>query len=179
MEAFEFNVSHLLRLPIGSKVKYDLVTDESFELDERSRSVRILGTVELMRTNFGIFARGQLVSEVELECDRCLDIYHSEVGARFEEEYLPVIDVSSGRPVQSERTDETFFISPNHIVDLTEAVRQHLLLAIPMHTVCREDCRGLCPTCGTNLNVGQCGCVDEEQHPFAAIAVLLTDRPEN
>jgi uncharacterized protein len=178
MEAFEFNVSHLLRLAIGSKVKHRIATDETLELDDRASSLRIHGSVELMRTNFGIFARAQLDSEVQLECDRCLEVYRDNVATRFEEEYLPVIDVSSGRPVQSERTDETFFISPNHIVDLTEAARQHLLLAIPMHTVCSEDCRGLCPTCGTNLNLGQCGCVDEEEHPFAAIAVLLTDREE-
>jgi DUF177 domain-containing protein len=178
MEAFEFNVSHLLRLPIGSKVKHDIASDEVFELDDRSRSRYIRGSVELIRTNFGIFARAQLSAAVELECDRCLDRYDGDVRAKFEEEYLPVIDVSSGRPVQSERTDETFFISPNHIVDLTDAVRQHLLLAIPMHTVCSEDCRGLCPTCGTNLNLAQCGCVDEEQHPFAAIAVLLTEREQ-
>lgn len=172
MEGLEFNVSHLLREPVGSKASYQLDSVEPLDLDEL-RAERITGGVELMRTNFGVLARARLKADVGLECDRCLDPYAAGVRTEFAEEYLPVVDVSTGRPVQSERTDETFFISPNHIVDLTEAVRQHLLLAVPMHALCKEACLGLCPVCGTNRNIKPCECVQEDESPLSAIAELL------
>ncbi len=174
MEELEFNVSHLLRTPVGTRVRDEIQIDGPLSLDD-TRANGIHGTVDLIRTNFGILVHAQLSAEAELECDRCLESFKARIISNFDEEYLPVIDVWTGRPVQSERTDETFFISPNHVVDLTEAVRQNLLLAIPMHAVCRDDCAGLCVICGTNHNVATCSCVEEEEHPFASIAALLRE----
>jgi uncharacterized protein len=174
MDGPEFNVSHLLRQNVGAMISADIDVKDPLYLDDLATR-RIEGRVLLIRTNFGILARAKLRAELDLECDRCLDMYAARVNASFTEEYLPVIDVSTGRPVQSERTDETFFISPNHIIDLTEAARQYLLLAIPMHRVCREACLGLCPICGSNKNDTRCGCVEEDNHPLSAIASLLKD----
>ncbi|HZT97030.1 MAG TPA: DUF177 domain-containing protein [Chloroflexota bacterium] len=172
MEALEFNVSQLLRAQVGTTTHHRVDVDTPMELDG-IRTWGMHGRVNLIRTNFGILAHADLEARAGLECDRCLEPFEAPVVARFDEEYLPIIDISTGRPVQSERTDETFFISPNHVVDLTEAVRQNLLLAIPMHSVCSEDCRGLCSVCGTNRNLNSCDCVLEEEHPFAVIAGLL------
>jgi uncharacterized protein len=174
VEGLEFNVSQLLRQNIGDTVDEDVDVAQPLDLEDIATR-RIRGHVHLIRTNFGILAHVDLRAVVDLECDRCLEIYSATVGAHFSEEYLPVIDVSTGRPVQSERTDETFFISPNHIVDVTEAARQHLLLAIPMHHVCKEECRGLCAICGSNRNMNPCQCVTEADHPLSAIAALLRD----
>ena len=173
-EGLEFNVSHLLRADVGATLTECVDLDEPLVIDDLYTS-HIAGTVQLIRTNFGILARAKLMARLEMECDRCLDPFIGVVKAVFAEEYLPVVDVSTGRPVQSERTDETFLISPNHVVDLTEATRQHLILAIPMHKLCSEMCQGLCPTCGCNLNVRHCGCVHDEDHPLSAIAALLRD----
>jgi uncharacterized protein len=172
-----FNVSHLLRQTVGVSVTDRIDVEEPLVLDDLATR-RISGFVRLIRTNFGILAKGKLRAIIELECDHCLEPYIATVQADFSEEFLPVIDVSTGRPVQSERTEEAFLISPDHVVDLTEATRQHLLLAIPMHKVCMEECLGLCPVCGTNRNVSDCGCKQQEENPFSAIAALLTDTIE-
>ncbi|MBV9278997.1 MAG: DUF177 domain-containing protein, partial [Chloroflexi bacterium] len=67
-----------------------------------------------------------------------------------------------------------FSISQNHTIDLKEPLRQHLLLAVELMPLCRQDCRGLCPSCGVNLNVEQCACPpDEEPSPFAVLQGLL------
>ena len=58
-----------------------------------------------------------------------------------------------------------FTIDEHHILDLTEAVRQYALLALPMKPLCRQDCAGLCPTCGHNLNQGGCGCPPQGPDP--------------
>ncbi|HEV3311862.1 MAG TPA: DUF177 domain-containing protein [Chloroflexota bacterium] len=178
LDGLEFNVSHLLRLDVGGSVTDVVDTADPLRLDNKATK-RIEGNVRLLRTNFGILAQAKLCALVQLECDRCLDPYDTSIAADFAEEYLPVVDVASGRPVQSERTDETFFISPNHIVDLTEAARQHLLLAMPMHAICREGCLGLCVVCGANRNECECGCVMEVDHPFSAIASLIQQNDQN
>src|SRR5579884_190526 len=177
MEGLEFNVAHLLQSPIGSNTRRDILVREPFRFEDISVS-ELRGSVELLRTNFGILGRADVASLIDLQCDRCLEPFRSEIRFAFAEEYLPVIDVSTGRPVQSERTDETFFISPKHVVDLTEAARQHLLLAAPMHRLCREECLGLCPTCGTNRNVESCRCSEETESPFSELAALL-ERPDH
>jgi uncharacterized protein len=180
MYDLEFNVSQLLRSTVGTKVTHTITTDEPLRLDTEVAE-DITGVVTLLRTNFGILTRAHFTASVELSCGRCLEPYVTSIATTFEEEYLPVVDVLTGLPVQSERRDEeeTFRISPSHVVDLTEAVRQHLLLAIPMQTICSEECRGLCVNCGQNLNTGTCTCTEEtESHPFAALAVLLTNGNE-
>ena len=174
MDALEFNVSQLLRQNIGAALEEDIDADDALPVEDVVIE-RIAGRATLTRTNFGILARVKLRASLQLECDRCLEDYLAVLPVSFAEEYLPVIDVLTGRPVQSERTDDTFFISPNHIVDLTEAFRQHLLLSIPMHSVCREDCLGLCSICGVNKNSSSCACAEESDSPFSAIASLLTD----
>lgn len=175
MENLEFNVSYLLRRAVGATARSRIDTNEPVKFDELS-TTRIWGDVELIRTDFGILARARLQANAQLGCDRCLDPYEATLQVEFAEEYLPVIDVSTGRPVQSERTDETFFISPTHVVDATEAMRQYLLLATPMHRVCQKHCLGLCPVCGVNRNTNECECAEADLSPFSALAVLLRHR---
>ncbi|MBM3157836.1 MAG: DUF177 domain-containing protein, partial [Chloroflexi bacterium] len=68
-------------------------------------------------------------------------------------------------------------INENHILDLSEAIRQYTIMALPMKPVCREDCAGLCPHCGRNLNLGPCKCPPAP--PDARWAPLLALRSEN
>ena len=64
----------------------------------------------------------------------------------------------------------------NDFIDLTEEVREDILLALPLRLTCRDDCRGLCPNCGGNLNQGACRCrreTDGEASPWAALDGLV------
>jgi uncharacterized protein len=58
-----------------------------------------------------------------------------------------------------------FTIDEHHILDLTEAIRQYTVLAVPMKPLCNENCAGLCPSCGQNLNQGECGCPSPDTDP--------------
>jgi uncharacterized protein len=92
----------------------------------------------------------------------------------FEEEFLPTVDATSGMPLPPPDDAGAFTIDEQHILDLTEAVRQYSLMAIPIKALCREDCAGLCQTCGKNLNEGTCDCAAPDIDPrWAKLTKLL------
>lgn len=65
------------------------------------------------------------------------------------------------------------------VLDLGEAVRQELILAVPNYVLCREGCRGMCPRCGADLNTGPCQCRPEADPRWAALEALRTARPDD
>jgi uncharacterized protein len=104
------------------------------------------GEVDLVRTDRGIFVSGVLNVIQKTSCSRCLSSVEQPLTLRIKEEYL----------VKAE--EGAFAISEGQEIDLNEAVRQYSLLEQPMKPLCREDCHGLCPGCGYNLNLGTCNC---------------------
>lgn len=142
------NVSQQLKAPIGTIRNYevnDVVGDGGS---------RVQGEVSLTRTNRGILAKAKLHTEVELTCSRCLNLFSYPLTLNFEEEYFPTTDITSGAPLPLPDKAGSFIIDEHHILDLTEAIRQYGLLAIPMKPLCHEDCVGLSPIAGHNPNQG-------------------------
>jgi len=83
----------------------------------------------------------------------------------IEEEYSPATDVHTGASLPLPDEPGCFIIDEHHVLDLTEAIRQYAVLALPMKPLCRKDCAGLCPNCGHNLNRGSCDCLAHEIDP--------------
>jgi len=152
----QINVSQLLKESIGSSRNYKL--GEVVDVTGDGSGSRVEGEVRLLRTHRGILVKGELQAEVELTCSRCLSLFNRPVTIKFEEEYIPTIDVVSGAPLPSPEEPGFFVIDEHHVIDLTEAIRQYALLTMPMKPLCREDCAGLCQGCGHNLNQGPCDC---------------------
>jgi uncharacterized protein len=159
----DMNVSQLLRDPIGST--RNLHIDEVVDITGDGNSQKIQGDCRLLRTQRSILVKCALNTEVELTCSRCLCTFHHRLKIKFEEEFLPTLDVENGTPLPAPEDAGSFTIDAQHTLDITEAVRQYYLLAIPMKTLCKKDCAGLCPTCGKNLNQGKCDCPDEDTDP--------------
>jgi uncharacterized protein len=78
-------------------------------------------------------------------------------------------------PVDRDQGDEVFPIEADHHIDLEPVLRELIILATPMHAVCREDCLGLCPECGQNLNEGPCDCRPDDVDPRLAVLKALLD----
>lgn len=161
-----FNVAQLLKEPVGSTRKLDLDTPAlNLNAADAGRGTlearNLRGVAIATRLNDGVLVQGSLDADVLLECSRCLEPLTLPIEARLEEEYRPTIDVETGRPVRrlpdEQDDDTTFTVDHNHMIDLNESVRQALLVALPMKPLCREDCAGLCPQCGANLNEADCG----------------------
>ena len=156
----EINVSQQLKEPVGSIRNYEV----SDVIDTNGGSM-VYGEVKLMRTNRGILVNGTVYTKVKVTCSRCLNLFDCPLTLDIEEEYFPTTDVVSGAQLSLPEEPGCFTIDERHILDLTEAIRQYALVATPMKPLCREDCAGLCPNCGQNLNQGTCDCPRGEVDP--------------
>ncbi len=145
------NVAQLLKESIGSSRDY--------RIDERINEKgihHIRGTITLTRTDRSILVKGDINATIKGTCSRCLNPVNHSVDVNLEDEYFPSVDISSGSSLPSK--PERYTIDKNHILDLNDAIGQYTLLAMPMKLLCRPDCAGICPTCGDNLNQGDCPC---------------------
>lgn len=170
-----FNVAQLLKSAAGASREYDLDEDIT-GIDKDLDVVKPLrGKVKFLRTGDGILVTGHLQTEVSLHCGRCLAPVAVPVAIDLEEQFRPSIDLVTGQTVPAESDEEEATrTDARHILDLTEVVRQNLLLNVPMSALCSAECRGICPECGENLNEGSCKCQREEGDPrLAALRDLL------
>ena len=170
------NVSHLLKAPIGATRSYEL--SDSVDIEGNGSKRPVQGEVELTRVDRGILVKGTLHTEVEVTCSRCLSLFSCPLVLNIEEEYFPITDIVSGAPLHLSDEAGCFTIDEHFILDLTEAIRQYALLAIPMKSLCCEDCAGLCPKCGHNLNQGTCNCLPREVDPRWAELSRLANKLE-
>lgn len=161
-----FNVAQLLKEPVGSTRNYRLAEDIQ-DLGEEIKLTRpIEGAIRLIRTADGVLVSGRFHTEAELTCSRCLESFSSAVSFMLEEEFHPTVDISTGRKLPpADEEDEATLIDDQHILDLSEVLRQDILLALPPRPLCKLDCAGLCSQCGQNLNEGSCTCKEPLDDP--------------
>ena len=171
-----FNVAQLLKSPVGTT--QDVVLDDSDSLDLHDGEARLAGPItghaRLHRTNESIVVDGVAHIPVLLECSRCLTEFTTTLDAPLRETFYPSIDIETGLPVRLPEDETAFTIDDHHQIDLREAIRQNLVLALPIQPLCREDCKGLCPECGRDLNA-EPHTHETEAHDerFAALRQLL------
>jgi uncharacterized protein len=163
---------------IGATRKVDV--DGTIQVEGRPPE-RVVGTAELLRTKIGVLVRAHL-SLVEPEaCSRCLKPLEETIHIDFEEEFQSTVDIRSGEAVE-ERDPDAFTIDEHHMLDLTEAVRQYREVSGEMAPLCRPDCKGLCPTCGQDLNQGACDCdresIDSRWQGLAALRSAISEGKE-
>lgn len=181
-----FNVAQLLKEPIGAtragQVAADLVAlipdlEQTMQV-QPAPGARLVGPVRLMHTTGGVLVQGNLTVQVNIPCARCLEPVPVSLDVEIEETFAATIDMVTGLAIQPEEEDRALWIDEHHILDLAEVLRQNVLIAIPPHVLCRDDCRGLCPTCGQNLNLGPCDCRPEMDPRWAALAALLNAKAD-
>ena len=173
----QYNVAQLMKAPVGTSFEAD-IDEDTVQLDEDIHVIGpVTGHVRMRRTNQGLLVDGRVDLTVELSCNRCLEQFEQRLQVPFIEQFYPTVDVITGVALPPFDEDEVFPIDDHHHVDLTEAIRQHVLLELPMSAVCREDCAGLCPQCGHNLNLGPCECQPEGDARFSVLQQLLQNGP--
>ncbi len=119
---------------------------------------------------------GTLRTELELPCSRCLEPFRLPVEAPFDLTYLPASEMSTEheRELQDEDVETSYYRDDQ--IDLNELMREQFYLTLPMKPLCREDCKGLCPQCGTNLNTGTCECATAWVDPRLASLKNITTK---
>ncbi|CAM3717377.1 DUF177 domain-containing protein [Cohnella lubricantis] len=133
------------------------------------RDVKPLGPLTAELTAYyvdrTIEVTGTIACKVQLFCSRCLDPIEQEMDVPFRETFKVV---SKETADSGEQDDEEFVPIQGERLELRPYVEEQLLLHLPLAPICREDCQGLCPECGTNRNEQQCGCSTEKIDPRLA-----------
>ena len=120
--------------------------------------------------------RGRIKAAVEVACDRCLQAVAVPVEADFDVTYLPADAPAANEATGLQAEELSFSVYAGEAIDLDELAREQILLALPVRQLCREECRGLCPTCGADLNTQTCACRPEEIDPrWDALKALKRD----
>jgi uncharacterized protein len=173
-----FNVLNDLRQPMGSVSEIDLHEAEVKAGDIVIRDLD--GSVRFLRTDRGLLTRLRAKGTIDEVCARCLREVRVPVKVNFEEEYVPMFDPNTGAAIYLADAEEdvTFRISPRWELDLREGLRQYILMSEPAKPLCRPDCAGLCPICGTDLNAGPHECERSADERWSALAGLKNEISE-
>jgi uncharacterized protein len=149
-----FNVAGLLGDSLGAK-RTVAVDDVRIDLpDELVLAEPIRGEVKLTHESRGILVDARLTTALAGECARCLRPLTTPIDIRLEEEYLPSVDLTTGKPVPGDDEPEAVRLTDHHEVDLEPSVRDAISLAEPIAPLDRPDCPGLCVVCGLPLDEG-------------------------
>lgn len=130
--------------------------------------LRVLGRAQLVKehehgkrqTIKDIRLSGELAVGVELACARCLEPVPRNVSRNFELLYRP-LGADAGREelsVTSAEAEVSYYEGEGLLLE--DVLREQVLLSLPLKAICRDDCKGLCPHCGKNLNLEPCGCAE-------------------
>lgn len=142
----QFNVAQLLKESTGATRAYELAEDLS-ELDPELDPLNpLVGTLRLLRTHSGVLVSGELSTALRITCNRCLAPIVIPVRFNIEENFRPLTEVTTGRYIhpdefegqQEDLEDEALLINEQHILNISEVVRQNIWLALPMYPTCEH-----------------------------------------
>lgn len=131
--------------------EHDLRLVEPVEVKGRVR--RRDGEVEL---------RGRLATRVAIPCGRCLKSVELPIEVEFSERFAPAVAWKDEEQHELQPEDLDLAVFDGEGLELDDLVREEVILAIPGQVLCQEQCRGLCPDCGTDLNTSSCDCAAKQ-----------------
>lgn len=151
-----------------------------FEADARIEEMEVLGDPVRMTD---VAVKGTVVGSDEMvsleakatatvisRCARCLEEVRFPIAAEMHADFVR----------QPDPDDPDQYPYESSVLELTDAIRDALVLELPLRFLCKEDCKGLCPKCGANLNTGSCTCQegDDDLNPFAALRSIALNNEE-
>ena len=175
MTTLELDISKI-RSVKGSREEFHREADEMDFWDADWQLAKQLA-VDTVISHEGKFLnmKGHVQTAVKGNCSRCLKQVTVPVECDFAEQLLYAKDVSLFSHLAVGEVEEKYFIYDNDTLDITDIVRESILAELPLKILCVEDCQGLCPKCGKNLNNGQCDCDLHEVDPRLAILATLME----
>lgn len=156
----EVNVAQLRRNEGGS---------ESFRFSEIFPSIRLGSeeyvfrkplevSLDVINTGKSLLVKGKVQSELAVNCSRCLKDFAYPLNFDFEDEWLP-------QEIASLEEEDNALIFEKDEFSINDRMLEHILLHFPMKFICSEECKGLCPECGVDLNLMKCNCSNEVIDP--------------
>lgn len=160
-------------LKIIMKLYVDQIPDEGLKLDYQEPAVsfdylkeevgagaKVVGPIKISlsvkKGSNGVIVTGRLQGEASVTCSRCLEEITEDISHDFSYNCLSTEIMDEEEELSKESTDICYYSGGE--IDVTGLIQEQAALALPMRPLCKEDCKGLCPKCGANLNLGDCGC---------------------
>ena len=157
------NIGFLISAPIGSNRDFDF-DYQTMRLGDDLTVREFSGTARFSRTPQGLVLQGDFQATTELECVRCLEMFPQSL--KWSVTDLFAFD-------RRHMTESGLLVPEDGQIDLEPLLREYALLEFPISPVHKPDCKGLCPVCGENLNVTDCGHRPVPDSPFAVLRDLL------
>src|SRR5437588_8738745 len=124
--------------------------------------LRLSGPVEVSgragRKNGEVELRGELKTKVSAPCGRCLKPVELPIEVKFAERFVPAVSWRHEEQHELQEEDLNISVLDGEGIELDDLVKEEILLAVPGHVLCREDCQGLWPICGADRNLETCEC---------------------
>jgi len=136
------------------------------ELPLDDTEVRLLEPAEvrgrIRREGNEVELRGELHTQLEATCGRCLKPVVLPINTQFTERFVPAVSWRDEEQHELHEVDLNLAVFDGEAIEMDDLVREEILLAMPGHVLCSEDCKGLCPICGIDKNLGSCDCESKE-----------------
>lgn len=146
---------------ISLKVNENFVIDDEVFLSKTHLHKDIVFSGEVFKVDESVLMNGKIKYTLADECARCLKPFDNTVEANFEAVLLQQLDETD----EEDESDEIRLKITDGCVDLEETIKQMIYLSMPMKSLCKEDCKGICPNCGVNLNYEKCKCENNLTDP--------------
>jgi uncharacterized protein len=149
--------------------------EEKLTLEEVSAVSPVTGTLQVNKSDREVIVAGKVTSELDLQCSRCLKGFRRPLDIPVNVVYHPVEEIAEERhELKDDEMDMGFYRGQE--IDLQELVREQVLLNLQMKPLCDENCKGICPNCGADLNAGACRCETRKIDPRLEVLKILLDK---
>jgi uncharacterized protein len=140
-------------------------------------------TLRAIRIGDMVEVEGHLTTVVRLICGRCLIEYSTPLESNYALTYTRLVpglsEDAEQAEVQLNAADMGLIYFQGEEINLHDGIQEQIVLAFPLNAVCKENCKGLCPICGANLNDGNCNCVPESSDSkFAVLKNLKLNKTD-
>ena len=128
--------------------------------------------IDINKIGSEIFVKAAISGDAFFTCDRCLKQYKRTLSENVLWVYTSQKELLEGDQ------EDVYYIDPDDVeIDITQPTREMLIVMLPVKTLCSENCKGLCPHCGADLNIAQCSCSIEISDPRWAALEKLKNKP--
>jgi len=122
----------------------------------------VQGFLKIDKIGTGVSIKGHESADVEQQCSRCLNIFITNIKTQIDVIYHPVVDIGKEEHYELKGDELNTEFYKGDVLDTNDLLIEQMLLNVPMKPLCSTDCKGICPKCGTDLNIKQCNCVISE-----------------
>lgn len=131
---------------VGNEADIEETEKVSYPEDNLNLTRPVSVNIHLVNTGTSVLVKGKIETEAELECSRCLKTFNLPLSVEIEEEFSKKVPEHRGaEEIELKEEDFVYPIEKDNSIDLSEVIRQNLLLAMPMKTLCQPDCKGIQP----------------------------------